>query len=298
MDKIFASKYILKRFLFTTFILSVLLLLIRYCLLPFSEFSKEANDNIASLIEKFTTSIFTAVVVGYFVYWMQVEEKKKEIEFTESGHEIENHLSRARLKTESWCFNGGLGRYTKLSTIPLLSDQSRKDRRTISIRLIVLNPFNIQLLQKYIAFRRSVEKNTKKEEWTELYIQSEILATIITAFYYRKTNQFLNITIHLKDFFTLSRMDISSSSAIITREDPAIPSIIVKEGSYMYKHYAEEFQQVKRQSRVIDYEFRTMETPSKAEMESCINELFPDAQLSADLIDLVCKNFIKPQSPF
>lgn len=298
MDKIFASAIIRKKFLFTIAVLICLLLLIRYCILPIDLISVKSNDNIGSFIDKFVASVFTAVVVGYFLFWMQSEEKKKELEFTESGYEIEKYLSKTRITTGNWLFNGGLGRYTKFATIPILSAQALKDRRTIAIKIIVINPFNIELLQKYIDFRVSVEKNKKKKKWTQSEVQSEILATIITAFHYKKVNQFLDISVNVKDFFTLSRMDISDTVAIITREDPAIPSIIVNKNSHMYMHYSEEFQQVLRQSKNVDYTFSSIEIPSKDEIRTCITALYPEQIFSEELLKKVYNKFKEPKSPF
>lgn len=298
MDKIFGNSYIRNKFIFAITILLVLLLLIRFFVFPIETLVDKWNEIFTSFIDKFVASVFTAIVVGFFLYWMQLEEKKREIEFTDSSYEIEKHLKKARATTEKWCFNGGLGRYTKFSTIPELSRKASDERRTISVSLVMINPFNRRLLQKYIEFRISVEDESKKKSWIELEVQSEILTTIVTAFYYKKINQFLNISLYIKDFFTLTRMDISSSVAVITREDPSIPSIIAKKGSYMYRHYSEEFQQVLRQSNELNYMFSGLRSPTKTEITECLNALFPTEKISTDIIDTVFKKFSSPKNPF
>ncbi|GAA4448696.1 hypothetical protein GCM10023189_06950 [Nibrella saemangeumensis] len=274
------------------------MLVIRYGVLPIEAISNAANVNIESFIDKFITSVFTAVIVGYFLFWIIADEKKKQIEFTESRSEIEKYLSNSRKTTDSWLFNGGLGRYTKSDTIPKLSEHALKERKTIYINIIVLHPFNISLLNKYIDFRLSVESPNKRAKWTILEAQSEILATIITALYYKKHNQFLNISIKVKDFFTLSRMDISNSLAVITREDPTIPSIILEKDSFMYKHYSEEFQQVSRQSQSLDYTFSSVEAPTIQEIQKCLSSMFPQDTICADLLDNIFNKFKTPENPF
>lgn len=298
MDKIFSSKPGRRRFLFTISLIILLLLLVRFYVLPIESLSDSSNDNLKSFIEKFITSVFTAVVVGYFLYWIIADEKKKEVEFTESGTEIEKHLAKSRNTTGTWLFNGGLGRYTKSDTIPLLSERASNERKTILINLIVLNPFNISLVEKYIDFRLSVETKSKRAKWTELEVQSEILATIITALFYKRRNQFLNISVKAKDFFTLSRMDISDTLAVITREDPTIPSIILEKDSYMYKHYSEEFQQVSRQSKSLDYTFPNVEVLTIEETQKCLTTLFPNETISSDLLGAVFNKFKSPENPF
>lgn len=298
MDKIFSSKPGMRRFLFTISLLIFFLLIVRYYVLPLDSLSDSFNDNSKSFIEKFITSVFTAVVVGYFLYWINADEKKKEVEFTESGYEIEKHLSNSRKTTDSWLFNGGLGRYTKSDTIPKLAERASKERKTISINLIVLNPFNISLIDKYIDFRLSVETQSKKAKWTKSEVQSEILATIITALFYKKRNQFLNISIKVKDFFTLSRMDISDSIAVITREDPIIPSLILTKDSYLYKHYSEEFQQVSRQSKSVDFIFSNGDELTIEEIQNCFFSIFPNEVISQELIGSVFNKFEFPENPF
>jgi hypothetical protein len=298
MDKIFSSKPGRRRFLFTISLIILLLFLVRFYVLPLESLSCLTNENLISFIDKFITSIFTAVVVGYFLYWIIADEKKKEVQFTESGAEIEKHLANSRKTTGSWLFNGGLGRYTKSDTIPQLSERASKERQTISIALIVLNPFNTSLVEKYIDYRLSVEIKSKRAKWTNLEVQSEILATIITALFCKRRNQFLNISVKIKDFFTLSRMDISDTIAVITREDPTIPSIILEKDSYMYKHYSEEFQQVSRQSISIDYTFPNVEELSKEETQKCLTTLFPNETISYDLLEAVHNKFKLPENPF
>lgn len=298
MDKIFSSKPGRRRFLFTISLIILLLLLVRFHILPLESLTDSSNENLKSFIEKFITSVFTAVVVGYFLYWIVADEKKKEVQFTESGAEIEKHLANSRKTTGSWLFNGGLGRYTKSDTIPLLSERASKQRQTIFINLIVLNPFNISLVEKYIEFRLSVETKSKRAKWTNSEVQSEILATIITALFYKRHNQFLNISVKVKDFFTLSRMDISDTIAVITREDPTIPSIILEKDSYMYKHYSEEFQQVSRQSMSIDYTFPNVEVLTIEETQKCLSTLFPNEKISSGILEAVFNKFKSPENPF
>lgn len=298
MDKIFSSKYIRTKFLYTVIITIILFYIIRYLILPSIDIPKSLSDFLCSAIDKFNASLITAVIVGYFLYLMQIEEKKRELEFTDAGDEIEKYLSRGRQATETWRFTGGLGRYTKQTTIPQLSKIASENRRTISVELIMINPFNQNLLDKYIAFRISVEKEKNKQYWTPEIVQTEILATIITAFYYRKLNQFLNISVYIKDFFTLSRMDISSDFAVITREDPKIPSVVAKKGAYLFQHYSEEFQQVLRQSKKLEYLFPNSISPSRSEIEICTKALFPNEFLSKEILDLVYDKFQNPKNPF
>ena len=93
-------------------------------------------------------------------------------------------------------------------------------------------------------------------------------------------------------------MDISRSVAVITREDPAIPSIVANKNSYMYMHYSEEFQQVLRQSKNVNYTFSTMQWPSKSEIQHCIAILYPEQDISTELLEAVSNKFNNPKSPF
>lgn len=243
MDKLFGNQKIRKQFLYFVLGILTLLLIIRFGVFPIKSINESINREIVSFLDKFVSSIITALTVGYFIYKLQLDEKKKSLEFTSSSPQIEDKLDQARKTCDSWKFNGGLGRYTRYMTLPELSSISSKKRETYKVELIILDPENDILLQKYADFRNSVNQ---KANWNINFLRKELLATLFIAAYTTKTNQFLEIEVYVKDFFTLSRMDISNDTAIISREDPLIPTIICYNESYLFKHYKEEFQQVKR----------------------------------------------------
>ncbi|KIC00763.1 hypothetical protein OA88_17750 [Flavobacterium sp. JRM] len=296
MDKIFANKKVLKNFIIT--IISILLLLaaLRFFVLPINSWNEKLNLEIISFIDKFSTSVITAVIVGAFMYQLQKDEKRKLIEFTNSSPQIEDKLDKSRKECENWKFNGGLGRYTRYKTIPKLSKIASKKRETLKLEIILLNPENDSLLSKYIDFRNSLSTEIN---WSKDFVRNEILATIIKASTTLKHNQFLEIEIYLKDFFTLSRMDISNTQAIITREDPLIPSIICYNDSYMYKHYKEEYQQVKRQSKkLIIKEEEQINEINEENIIQFITHICPNLKLEKKDIQTISNNIDGQKNPF
>jgi hypothetical protein len=298
MDKIFASRPGRIRFLLTIGLLVLVLVFIRYWLLPISFLTPHLNEIAISLSEKFITALVSAVIVGWFLYWVQADEKKKAVDFTESKHQIEKYLTNARKGTNFWYFNGGLGRYSKSDTIPLLSKMAADENRTITLDLIVINPFNKEVVNKYVDFRKSLVSEKEQRNWSYEQAQNEILATIVTAFYYKRKNQFLRTSIRIKNYFSLSRMDISDSTAVITRENSSFPSIVALKGSHIYQHYLEEFQQVSRQSMLLEYTFPTQVIPTEQQVADCVKTVFPNDQLPEETYAMIYQKFRNPKNPF
>lgn len=295
MDKLFGNLKIRKQFLFFVISTLILLLIIRFGVFPIESVNESTNKEIVSFIDKFVTSIITALIVGYFIYKLQIDEKKKSLEFTSSSPQIEDKLDQARKKCDSWKFNGGLGRYTRYMTLPELSSISSKKRETYKVELIILNPENDILLQKYADFRNSVNL---KANWNINFLRKELLATLFSAIYTTKTNQFLEIDVYVKDFFTLSRMDISNETAIISREDPLIPTIICYNESYLFKHYKEEFQQVKRQSKKIDLDKINTFLLDLNNLDSLSRILFPCLAFTKNELNEILQEVNNPKNPF
>jgi len=294
MDKLFGNQKIRNQFLFFIAITLILLLIIRFFVFPLSTLNEITNKEFVSFIDKFVASIITAIIVGFFIYKLQIDEKKKSLEFTSSSPQIEDHLNRSRINCDSWKFNGGLGRYTRFKTIPELSKIASKKRETYRVEIIILNPENDTLLQKYADFRNSVDD---KSDWNIIFLRTELLTTIFSAINTTKTNQFLEIEIYIKDFFTLSRMDISNETAIISREDPLIPSIICNKESYLFKHYKEEFQQVKRQSKKLILKENSFSLNVK-NIESLGKKLFQSLTFTEEEIKTILELTTKPTNPF
>ncbi len=295
MDKLFGNQKIRKQFLYFVIIILTLLLIIRFGVFPIKSIDESINREIVSFLDKFVTSIITALIVGYFIYRLQLDEKKKSLEFTSSSPQIEDKLDQARKTCDSWKFNGGLGRYTRYMTLPELSSISSKKRETYKVELIILNPENDSLLQKYADFRNSVNQ---KANWNINFLRKELLATLFSATYITKTNQFLEIEVYVKDFFTLSRMDISNDTAIISREDPLIPTIICYNESYLFKHYKEEFQQVKRQGKKIEFHKNDTFLLDINYLESLSKKLFPSIEFSENELIELLEEVKNPKNPF
>lgn len=294
MDKLFGNNEIRKQFLRFIIAFLIFLLITRFGIFPIEGLKEKANQEFVSFIDKFVTSIITALVVGFFIYKLQIDEKKKLLEFTSSSPQIEDKLHQARNNCDSWKFNGGLGRYTRFKTLPELSNICIKKRETYKVEIIILNPENEVLLQKYADFRNSVDT---KANCNTLFLRKELLATIFSAINIARTNQFLEIDIFIKDFFTLSRMDISNETAIISREDPLIPTIICYKESYLFKHYKEEFQQVRRQSKKIYLDIDLFNL-DEVTIEAVSKRIFPNIDFSKVEFNDILEEINTPTNPF
>ncbi len=165
---------------------------------------------------------------------------------------IESILEKGRQDTDFWYFNGGTGTYTKAVTLPSLSQRASNLGKNISIELLIINPFNNDICSLYAQLRASLRQNDKdSQKWTSSYVRNHSLATIVLCYSLCSQNTFLNISIGLKNHFSLFRFDISSNKVLITKEDPKELAMLFDRGSFTYDSYKSDFKQIFEQSQKV-----------------------------------------------
>jgi hypothetical protein len=83
-------------------------------------------------------------------------------------------------------------------------------------------------------------------------VRLELLSTIVSAFIWKTEQPLLKIKIALKDQFSLFRIDLSETRAILTREDPKEPAILYEKGTFFYNAYYQDLIQAFEQSTQVD----------------------------------------------
>ena len=105
-------------------------------------------------------------------------------------------------------------------------------------------------LQQYADYRNSIEFR-KDGTWTVERIQNEIFATILSTAKITSGNTYIQCRIGLLPAFSSLRLDMTTSAAILTREDPQWPGIRTQAGSVFYDMYKEEAQTALDQAREL-----------------------------------------------
>lgn len=243
-----------RKYFYTIIILLLIsIFLIRYFLIPFL-IGQSVQLNIETVYRIFDglfTSTLVTISLGTFLFWLTPKNKQNAQIKILQPIEIGDTITQARVDTEKWYFNGGSGRYTRTQTLPYLADLARKKNKTIEVLIQIMNPRNIQLCTKYATYRNSL-RSASRDRKTCKSVQIDLISTVVSAYMWKNEQPLLDIKLGLKDNFSLFRIDISSSTAIITKEDPLEPAILYERGTFFYQAHCEDLRQSLTQTESLN----------------------------------------------
>ncbi|MBT0770149.1 hypothetical protein KIH74_14510 [Kineosporia sp. J2-2] len=169
-----------------------------------------------------------------------------------SGDEITRALRDARHHTERWHFRGGTGTYIRAVTLPDCVDQSRRERRSLEVRLEIIDPTNLELCSTYAQFRGSSPND--RDPWDPERTQREAYATILAAAWYLQRSSFLDIKVGLSQVMPTLRSDLSSSTLVITNERPFGQALLVQRDKLLYSYIETDLRKSFEQARPVPLE--------------------------------------------
>ncbi len=243
------------RYLFYTLsgLLVVLLLLVRYVLVPFWDPNISGNGAIAlsRLTEGLTSSLIVTILVGSFLFFVTPAVMKVAKVEPVEPKVIGDLLKAASATSTTWTFRGAMGRYTRGETLPSLVKRARDSGVRRKLRLIVLDPENKQACHEYAQYRNGVSSLPKSEPLTQELVREQIWATILAATRVSLTQSMIDIQIFIAPIWSIIRIDLSDDVAIMTSEDPREPGLRIDRGSHFYGTYSKELDFLARQSRQL-----------------------------------------------
>jgi hypothetical protein len=210
-------------------------------------------NNIHALVTHIETSfnIFSLKMIQYNESVLEkIERINHDIKVIQPIR-ISEILEIGRQNTDFWYFSGGTGTYTKAVTLPELAKKAAKGQH-IYIELMIINPLNLEICKLYAGLRSSLRRNDKDSyEWTIDYVRNQSFATIIISFIYCCYNSYFKVSIGLKNHFSLFRIDVSSSKALLSKEDPKEAALLFGRDSSSYKSYLNDFKQSFQQTLIV-----------------------------------------------
>ena len=242
MEKILGNPKI-RRLFYALFVLGlVILIVLKYFLNGIPYIDSILNDLIASIV--------TTVLIGAFVFYVFPKAEDLDFEIIEPTR-IQEELSKGRLSTDYWYFTGGTGMFTRAVTLPELAKRARIINKPIELKLQLIDPLNWELCQKYAEYRRGLNTaSNNRKLWTVKYVRNQSFATIVKSIIISSQEPLLEITIGLKNNFSLFRLDLSSSCVIVTKEDPREVAFIFYKSSSSFNSYYHEFKETFKQTRI------------------------------------------------
>jgi hypothetical protein len=241
-------------FILTVSGILIIIGIIRIYVIPY-HFPLPENEGIEyfkSILDKISTSLIVSIIIAWFLFKIEIPEEVTKLEIIEPNR-LKEVFTRARLDSNFWFFSGGAGRYTRAVTLPEMSKLSQDLNESRNFRILLLNPNDINLCDKYSDYRNSLKSvKSKTDNWTKEYVQNEIIATICSAYIQKSLNPLLEISIFLKSTFSTMRIDLSQSNCIVTKEDKKDLALLTPANTYLYKTYKEEIFHLSKQCLELD----------------------------------------------
>ena len=107
-------------------------------------------------------------------------------------------------------------------------------------------------MESYARFRNASAFRGRQTQWTAWDIQTEILAAAIAVAAKTRKNPYLEFHLGLARSFSILRINMTDSEAIMTREDPKLPAFKAIHGTVFFDSYREDIQQSIRQAGEVD----------------------------------------------
>ncbi|GKQ36808.1 hypothetical protein [Streptomyces sp. A012304] len=174
---------------------------------------------------------------------------------TLAGPEVGLAHEQARRTTARWVFKGGTGTYLRAVTLPQCVLEAQRQRRSLSMKIDIVNPADDQVCAAYARFRRTFghrQEGGAFTEWTTERTRKESYATVVAAAWHRQRLDTLEIDVHLSSVAPTLRFDLSDSCLIITQDDPRRVSLCVERERPLYDYYVTELHQSREQALKLD----------------------------------------------
>jgi len=256
MDVILSKKHYRRSFFLVVALILALSFLTRFIAIPFFEPTEKVNliQFYVTILDTLSTSLIITVFIGAFIFWLTPEIVKKSVMEVIEPKEINPLFKKAATETKTWINKGACGRYTRAVTLPSLAQSARHEGIGRDIRIILLDPAEMDTCEEYANYRRSLKSADTRGPWTKEKVQEEIIATILTALQLKSNEPLLTIVIHLTSNFSAFRLDISDSYVIVTKEDKEAAGLRADSGTYFYNSYKDETRLIERQSKKVIFD--------------------------------------------
>ncbi|MEU5209977.1 hypothetical protein [Streptomyces sp. NPDC020742] len=229
-------------------------------------FSDAVSDNV--------TSGATLLVLAALVFGSLTERRRRVADIREatagtqqaledlamvrslSGTEVRRALDEARQNTDRWVFKGGTGTYLRAVTLPECVRKAQAQRRSLTMKIDIVNPADTQACEAYARFRRTFDggqaDTAQRRMWSAERTRKESYATVLAACWHKQRLDVLEIDIHLSSVVPTLRFDLTDSCLIITQDDLRRVNLLVERGRPLYDYYLTELHQAREQAAALD----------------------------------------------
>lgn len=236
----------------------------------FHEIDASGNPDNSAIIRSFFDSLMATILVTASVTlaltWFRSPIEESISETFVQPFEIDECLRNGAIGSREWYYLGHTGGYIRSQILPYINKDSLAKNENKKIKIIILDPLNVELCEFYSKYRNDSRSiHITKEKWSADRVRNELLATVLCMIELHQVNSMLEVDVGFLNYISLFRADISSSMVLITQEDNQEPGIRYTSDSHFYRSYRREIELSWRQSQALKI--------SNVETELCLTEL-------------------------
>ena len=189
-----------------------------------------------------------------------------------TGAQVGAELAAARDGTTVWRFRGGTGTYLRAVTLPELVRSARQNRRTLDVKIEIIDPSDQELCARYANFRNTLQTHAGAdgEEWTVERTRKEAYSTILAAYWYKQRYALLTIAVGISSRMTTFRWDMSDRAVIVTQEDPAGQALVFAADKTYFRYWDVELGYSFAQARPVPIGAPTLALSAEPSVEDVV----------------------------
>ncbi|EPJ8756911.1 hypothetical protein U0028_24405 [Pseudomonas putida] len=219
------------------------------------------NSFLTSVVASGAFAIISTLYISFFVDPNEVQKAAVVL-----PQDISQNLERIVADSTDYQICVRTGRHFRADTLPRLLEQAKKHRQPIRLDVILLDFRDVTICEQYARFRQSATFDSHL--WDVKYVQSEVLATILTiARAHIEYPLLLDVHLYLSKRLSTFRIEGSSQELIITREDP-------KDFAYRYHRSHRDYAAYAHELGLIRTEAQKVEIPTKSAPTEVLQTMF------------------------
>ena len=202
------------------------------------------------VVDSLLATIFVSFVVAAFLWWLRSPLSRAHVGGEIFPDTIGRTLEAAASSCDEWEYIGHTGRYVRARILPILERRSVSENLPITIRFILINPFNAELCEQYAEYRTSSRSSSlTSQQWSGSMVRRELLTTMLRLIQSKAMYPRLQLFVGLSARFSLWRYDRSEHQVVVTQEDPQQPAYRYIRGSRFYTYFRHEGELAWQQSK-------------------------------------------------
>jgi hypothetical protein len=243
------SPYAKRKFFSIYLLLLAFVLLLLFVLVQSLDQNGTARAVAISFLGNFASAIAIVIVTyGFFVYVTPPGLRNAEV-VPLRNVEIGEQIFDLRAGVSDYWFWGRSGGYFRQHVLPSLNTLAERDRRHVVVRIVVPDYSQPENAVRYAKMRRGL--NEAADEHT---LAANVIATVATAVSEAARNPYFQVQIGLCASVPVLRYDISNIGALITRDAPSLPAILINSGNPYFETFRDAVENELAQARTVKWD--------------------------------------------